>query len=406
MGVRRSGFIITCGWREREQRIPLSSQRLCHSEDQINVWNFGLGTAGHMMLIPTNINCQFDAPMCTTVVLLELPQRPPRDMQALKLSCEVGNKLLYRYPSGCGSFEGEERIFRTEDRRLCLNGTPWIWHLLEECVGNAWEYWSVVIGLISIVCFLFAALPQLYVAYQNGKVDQALSLGFLLCWIAGDLTSFIGCYLTNQLPIQHSYLFQIITPIFYINMDIIMISQFAYYKLNNQKATKCGINLKNCCVAWVLICIILCLILPSQLLLQNQVQSSLSGAREKSHGMIEMLGFVCGYISCLFYLGSRIPQLYKNFQRRSTEGTSYLLFALAMMGNFTYGLSLVLEMPATQYLVNLYFWHHLPWLIGSFGVLFLDIFITAQFILYRKQNKRRPSLVALEAEPLLINEDS
>uniref|UniRef100_G1KUR2 Solute carrier family 66 member 1 like n=1 Tax=Anolis carolinensis TaxID=28377 RepID=G1KUR2_ANOCA len=95
----------------------------------------------------------------------------------------------------------------------------------------------------------------------NGKVDQALSLGFLLCWIAGDLTNFIGCYLTNQLPIQ------IITAIFYIYMDIIMISQFAYYKLKNQKVTKCGTNLKNGCIAWLLLCIVLCMILPSQLLL-------------------------------------------------------------------------------------------------------------------------------------------
>ncbi|XP_074988266.1 lysosomal amino acid transporter 1 homolog isoform X4 [Caretta caretta] len=348
-------------------------------------------------------------------------------------------------------------ISSVENRRLCINGTPWIWHLLEECVENAWEYWSVVIGLISIVCFLFAALPQLYVAYQNGKVDQALSLGFLLCWIGGDLTNFIGCYLTNQLPIQNTL------------------------------------------------------------------------------GMIEMSGFICGYVSCMFYLGSRFPQLYKNrqgrktahlsertgevdlnlkvgaeFQRRSTEGTSYLLFALAMMGNCTYGLSLVLKMPAAKALRNLYFLHHLPWLIGSFGVLFLDIFpyefkcntsteepwgrstyspdrhseidplvvdlgglvktrqinsrslsslslyptpdeksegfleiqpalldsfplqvsppgdpghpfpegvevcltagvclglMTAQFIMYRKQNKRRPSLVAMEVEPLLVNEE-
>ncbi|XP_042316636.1 lysosomal amino acid transporter 1 homolog [Sceloporus undulatus] len=290
-------------------------------------------------------------------------------------------------------------ISPVEEKRLCLNGTPWIWHFLEECVGNAWEYWSVVIGLISIVCFLFAALPQLYVAYQNGKVDQALSLGFLLCWIAGDLTSFIGCYLTKQLPIQ------IITAIFYIYMDIIMISQFAYYKLRNQKVTKCGINLKNCCITWILLCLVLCMILPSQLLLQSQVQTILSGKSERSHDIIETSGFICGYVSCVFYLGSRIPQLYKNFQRRSTEGTSYLLFALAMMGNCTYGLSLVLKMPATKYLIRFYFWHHLPWLIGSFGVLFLDIFITVQFIIYRKQKKKRASLVALEIEPLLINED-
>ncbi|XP_039345453.1 lysosomal amino acid transporter 1 homolog isoform X1 [Mauremys reevesii] len=300
-------------------------------------------------------------------------------------------------------------ISPVENRRLCINGTPWIWHLLEECVENAWEYWSVVIGLISIVCFLFAALPQLYVAYQNGKVDQALSLGFLLCWIGGDLTNFIGCYLTNQLPVQ------IVTAIFYVNMDIIVISQFAYYKLKNQKMTKCmsfqrglnggSINLKNFCVTWVLMCITLCVILPSQLLLRHQDQSTVLEASKNTLGMIEMSGFICGYVSCMFYLGSRFPQLYKNFQRRSTEGTSYLLFALVMMGNCTYGLSLVLKMPAAESLRNLYFLHHLPWLIGSFGVLFLDIFMTAQFIMYRKQNKRRPSLVALEVEPLLVNEE-
>ncbi|CAI9596155.1 unnamed protein product, partial [Staurois parvus] len=113
-------------------------------------------------------------------------------------------------------------------RLLCPDGSDWIWQLLEQCVENSWEYWSVIIGLVSIVCFLFAALPQLYVAYKNGKVDQALSLGFLLCWLGGDFTNLVGCYLTRQLPIQ------IVTAIFYVNMDLIMISQFAYYKLKNK----------------------------------------------------------------------------------------------------------------------------------------------------------------------------
>ncbi|XP_009277372.1 PREDICTED: putative uncharacterized protein PQLC2L [Aptenodytes forsteri] len=285
-----------------------------------------------------------------------------------------------------------------EKRRLCINGTPWIWHLLEECVENAWEYWSVVIGLISIVCFLFAALPQIYIACQNGRVDQALSLGFLLCWIAGDLTNFVGCYLTNQLPIQ------IVTAIFYVNMDIIMISQFVYYKLKNQKMTKCSKSLKNFCITWIMVCIALCVILPCQLLLRNQDQSTVIEGNNNSLDMIEMSGFICGYISCVFYLGSRFPQLYKNFRRRSTEGTSYLLFALAMMGNCTYGLSLVLKMPAAESFRAPYFLHHLPWLIGSFGVLFLDIFMTVQFILYRQHKERQAGLAALEVEPLLVNE--
>uniref|UniRef100_A0A8B9IYK5 Lysosomal amino acid transporter 1 homolog n=1 Tax=Amazona collaria TaxID=241587 RepID=A0A8B9IYK5_9PSIT len=286
-----------------------------------------------------------------------------------------------------------------ENRRLCINGTPWIWHLLEECVENAWEYWSVVIGLISIVCFLFAALPQIYVAYQNERVDQALSLGFLLCWIAGDLTNFVGCYLTDQLPIQ------IVTAIFYVNMDIIMISQFVYCKLKKQEMKKCSKSLKNFCITWIVVCIALCIILLCQLLLRNQDRSGVIKRSNNSLGMIEMSGFICGYMSCVFYLGSRFPQLYKNFQRRSTEGTSYLLFALAMMGNCTYGLSLVLRMPATKSLQALYFLHHLPWLIGSFGVLFLDVFVTLQFILYRQQKERQSGLVTLEVEPLLVNEE-
>ncbi|XP_035190634.1 lysosomal amino acid transporter 1 homolog isoform X5 [Oxyura jamaicensis] len=259
------------------------------------------------------------------------------------------------------------------------------------------------LGITAVCRGLFTAdirHCQIYVACQNGKVDQALSLGFLLCWIAGDLTNFIGCYLTNQLPIQT------VTAISYVNMDIIMISQYVYYKLKNQKMTKCSKNLKNFCVTWILLCVALCIVLFCQLLVRNQDQSSVLERSNASLDMIEMSGFICGYISCVFYLGSRFPQLYKNFQRRSTEGTSYLLFALAMLGNCTYGLSLVLKMPATKSFQALYFLHHLPWLIGSFGVLFLDILVTVQFVLYRQRKDRQPAVVALEVEPLLLGEDA
>ncbi|NXS99756.1 LAAT1 protein, partial [Jacana jacana] len=133
-------------------------------------------------------------------------------------------------------------------------------------------------------------------------------------------------------------------------------------------------SLKNFCVTWIMVCVALCVILACQLLLRDQDQSTAIERSNASLDMIEMSGFICGYV--VFYLGSRFPQLYKNFQRRSTEGTSYLLFALAMMGNCTYGLSLVLKMPAAESFRTPYFLHHLPWLIGSFGVLFLDIFVS------------------------------
>ncbi|KFO10313.1 Lysosomal amino acid transporter 1, partial [Balearica regulorum gibbericeps] len=164
-------------------------------------------------------------------------------------------------------------------------------------------------------------------------------------------------------------------------------------------------SLKNCCITWIMVCIALCVILLCQLLLRSQDQSAVIERSNNSLDMVEMSGFICGYVSCVFYLGSRFPQLYKNFQRKSTEGTSYLLFALAMMGNCTYGLSLVLKMPATKSFRALYFLHHLPWLLGSFGVLFLDVFVTLQFLLYRQRKERQSGLVALEVEPLLVSEE-
>ncbi|KAM8953451.1 lysosomal amino acid transporter 1 homolog isoform 2-T2 [Pelodytes ibericus] len=290
-------------------------------------------------------------------------------------------------------------VSRLEDLRLCPDGSQWIWQFLEQCVENVWEYWSVLIGLMSISCFLFAALPQFYVAYKNGKVDQALSVGFLLCWFAGDLTNFIGCYLTNQLPIQT------VTAIFYCNMTLIMISQFAYYKLKNNKMKGKKGNLKGFCICWVIACITLSVILPSQLILGKFKRTADMELNQDKLGITEMSGFICGYVSSVFYLGSRFPQLYKNFQRKSTEGTSYMLFALVMLGNFTYGLSIVLKLPATGHSKSQYIVHHLPWLIGSFGVLILDFFMTAQFIIYRKRKIMASDLLALEVEPLLVDEE-
>ncbi|XP_015441964.1 putative uncharacterized protein PQLC2L [Pteropus alecto] len=66
------------------------------------------------------------------------------------------------------------------------------------------------------------------------QVEKALSLGFLLCLIGRDLKIFTGCYLANRLPLQ------IFTATFRTNQNVIMLSQFMYYKLKNLKE-KCKI---------------------------------------------------------------------------------------------------------------------------------------------------------------------
>lgn len=85
----------------------------------------------------------------------------------------------------------------------------------------------------------------------------------------------------------------------------------------------------------------------------------------------------------MLYLCSRLPQIYTNYRRKSTAGVSFLLFALVMLGNLLYGTSVLLKNPEPGQSEGDYILHHLPWLIGSLGVLSLDVIISFQFLAYR-----------------------
>ncbi|NWT91342.1 LAAT1 protein, partial [Urocynchramus pylzowi] len=139
-------------------------------------------------------------------------------------------------------------------------------------------------------------------------------------------------------------------------------------------------SLRNLGTAWIVGCGALSVTALCQLLLRNQQHSPAIPRNNVnsylSPDLIEMPGFICGCVSCVF-LGSRFPQLRKNLQRRCTKGTFYLLFALALMGrNCTCGLSLLLKMPKPESSWALCFVQHLPWLVGSFGILFLNILVS------------------------------
>lgn len=64
------------------------------------------------------------------------------------------------------------------------------------------------------------------------------------------------------------------------------------------------------------------------------------------------------------------------YQRKSTEGVSYFLFALVILGNTMYGLSVLLKNPDDGLGEKSYIVHHLPWLVGSLGTLMLDLTVS------------------------------
>lgn len=275
----------------------------------------------------------------------------------------------------------------------CPNGSRWIWDVFGECAQDGWDEASVGLGLISILCFALSTFPQYLKACKTGNMDQALSLWFLLGWIGGDSCNLIGSFLADQLPLQ-TY-----TAVYYVLADLVMLSLYFHYKFKNRpSALSAPIN--------ALLLFSLGLVCASPLL-SSTASGAAPGAVFRGRKLLsvepgnkpftkqEIIGFVIGSVSSVLYLFSRLPQIHTNFLRKSTQGISYSLFALVMLGNTLYGMSVLLKNPEEGQSEGSYVLHHLPWLVGSLGVLLLDTIISIQFLVYRKNT------TTSEHQPLL-----
>ncbi|NWH44495.1 LAAT1 protein, partial [Fregata magnificens] len=269
----------------------------------------------------------------------------------------------------------------------CPNGSRWVMDVFNECAQDGRDIASIVLGLVSIFCFAAASFPQFYQACKTGIMDQALSIYFLLGWLGGDLLNLIGSFLADQLPLQ------VYTAVYYVLADLVMLSLYCYYKAKNRGGRFAApIN-----AAFVFLSLGTVLTVPflggGAAMLQDPATTfkgrSLLSARMDEPGWkpftrSEIIGFTIGSISSVLYLCSRVPQIYTNYKRKSTAGVSYSLFALVMLGNLLYGLSVLLKNPELGQSEGDYVLHHLPWLVGSLGVLSLDVVISFQFLAYRR----------------------
>ncbi|KAF5094425.1 hypothetical protein D0Z00_003540 [Geotrichum galactomycetum] len=92
---------------------------------------------------------------------------------------------------------------------------------------------------------------------------------------------------------------------------------------------------------------------------------------------VDLLGQIFGYLCAVLYLGSRLPQILLNFERKSCDGISFLFFLFACLGNLTYVISILALGVTPRYLLV-----NASWLAGSVGTLILDGIIFTQFWVY------------------------
>ncbi|XP_041377955.1 lysosomal amino acid transporter 1 homolog [Gigantopelta aegis] len=274
----------------------------------------------------------------------------------------------------------------------CSDGIQWIWKVMQDCVYNTHGEVSTILGLLSIVTWMCVGIPQMIQNCRNLKGMVGISFWLMMQWFLGDATNLIGSVLSGQLRVQ------IYTAVWFILADIILLMQYTAYQCQKRKNANVTPDLPNRAV--------LCLsglFLVSGLgyhldflspwfrrpgtslpMMHHPAGRRLMATNVQMHiflNNVDITGYTVGVVSSMFYFGSRLAQIYRNYKFKSTEGLSKIMFWLAVLGNILYGSAIIV-----QSLNGIFIIRHLPWIAGSLGVVFLDITLLFQFRYYEQRN--------------------
>lgn len=77
----------------------------------------------------------------------------------------------------------------------------WTGKYFGECVCSEKDTWSFGFGMLSIVAWAFAEVPQIVQNFATGH-SEGMSIFFVLIWLTGDALNIIGCLLARA--VRHS----------------------------------------------------------------------------------------------------------------------------------------------------------------------------------------------------------
>ncbi|XP_054825167.1 probable vacuolar amino acid transporter YPQ1 isoform X2 [Prosopis cineraria] len=107
------------------------------------------------------------------------------------------------------------------ERKPCVR---WVEKYFKDCLCNLKDEFSFSFGLVSLVCWGVAEIPQIITNFHT-KSSHGVSLAFLLTWVAGrDIFNLVGCLLEPAtLPTQ------LYTALLYTTTTIVLVLQSLYY---------------------------------------------------------------------------------------------------------------------------------------------------------------------------------
>lgn len=283
---------------------------------------------------------------------------------------------------------------------------PWIRDVFRECVSTSTELTGFYLALLTIACWIAAQWPQLL---HNFRVKRArgLSPWFLIQWLAGDAFNLIGCIATGDQAPTQTY-----TAVYFVCSDVALLAQYVYYegtsgddasnasddesesdeggpRRRRRQSSGSGRGALGIIGGFAATAAAGAVLAATSrgaatstrdgtLFAERDGASPNDCAYNGNPQWMQNFGRGVGYLAMMFYLGGRLAQIAKNKRRRSVEGLSLSMFALAISANVSYGFSILCSSHTKASLIR-----SLPWLGGSFGTVALDCAILAQSVAFR-----------------------
>ncbi|KAI5969803.1 RTC2 [Candida margitis] len=278
---------------------------------------------------------------------------------------------------------------------------------------------SGITGSISLACWIIVFAPQIYENFTR-KSSEGLSLTFIILWLAGDVFNVLGAVMQGLLPTM------IILAVYYTLADVVLLWQCLVYGDGNgnnkekgnpdfthlspatpinedvlesayssgnptlqtrdeEASVRSDSKTTSRLQTTLLNTLMVSLVIISGIVgwYISYVKDSHRKHKHPGEGhrpedlIFDPLAQTFGWLCAILYLGSRVPQIVLNYERKSCDGISFMFFLFACLGNLTYVISILSIDTSWNYL-----WVNCSWLAGSLGTLALDFTIFVQFFLY------------------------
>jgi len=206
---------------------------------------------------------------------------------------------------------------------------------------------SFAFSILSIVFYSIVYYPQFYIIYKTKKTD-GISIWMVLIWSQADIFSLLGTIILNL------GLSLIIIGWYHLLIGLTMTLCILYYDNTHKKFKTIAVSL------YYVINLTTCIYFTTTMLYDEQ------------------LGTIFGWTSSVLYIIGRLPQIYLNYTRKTTEGLSSLMYIFTILGNISYLLTILIYSTETHYI-----YLNTPWIIMIIISVIADIIVILQCNYYK-----------------------